>query len=259
MDLGEIAQRSVEIVVAQGSTAVSDLVFDMLRQGRESEPAAVALRENSDDPAVQNSASDALLQILEENRDLARQLAAKLEQLDPSSNTATSSSSGSSAVMQKDFAFGPLTPFNGKKEWSSVKLWAMMRAHERSGLAEMMQRRPITTSTFAGLVDDNPHLLRLNEPAMTAVVFAYLPTGYDPQHPDVERVNVINRRIHARLLDEGRWHFHQVSIPDDTGRIRQGATLYPLRFMGNDDRITEGHMRDALAYITELGRAMEAQ
>ncbi|MGW7072150.1 pyridoxal phosphate-dependent decarboxylase family protein [Streptomyces sp. NPDC054855] len=166
-------------------------------------------------------------------------------------------SSYSDLIMQEDFAFGQVTPFIGTKEWSSVKLWAMMRAHGRAGLAEMMQRRLITTRTFSGLVDDNPRLLRLNGPDMTAVVFVYLPTGHDPQRPDVDRINQISRRIHARLLEEGRWHFHQFSIPDDTGRISQGAALYPLRFMGNNGRITEGHMRDALAYVTGLGRALE--
>lgn len=168
-------------------------------------------------------------------------------------------SSYSDLIMQEDFAFGQVTPFIGTKEWSSVKLWAMMRAHGRRGLTDLMRRRLITTRTFTGLVDDNPHLLRLNDPDMTAVVFLYLPTGHDPQRPDVDRINSVNKRIHARLLEEGRWHFHQFSLPDDTGRVNQGATLHPLRFMGNNQRITESHMRDALAYVTGLGHALEQQ
>ncbi|OKJ52622.1 pyridoxal phosphate-dependent decarboxylase family protein [Streptomyces sp. CB02261] len=168
-------------------------------------------------------------------------------------------SSYSDLIMQEDFAFGQVTPFIGTKEWSSVKLWAMMRAHGRRGLADLMRRRLITTRTFTGLVDDNSRLLRLNDPDMTAVVFMYLPTGHDPLRPDVERINAISKAIHARILEEGRWHFHQFSLPDDTGRIQQDATLHPLRFMGNNGRITESHMRDALAYVTGLGHALEQQ
>ncbi|MET9428511.1 hypothetical protein [Streptomyces sp. NPDC003036] len=82
-----------------------------------------------------------------------------------------------------------------------------------------------------------------------------------PAHANdvAERINTISRRIHARILEEGRWHFHQFSVPDDTGRLQHGATLYPLRFTGNNRRITEGHMRDALAYVTGLGHALGQQ
>lgn len=166
-------------------------------------------------------------------------------------------SSYSDLIMQEDFAFGQVTPFIGTKEWSSAKLWAMMRAHGRRGLADIMRRRLITTRTFTGLVDDSPRLLRLNDPDMTAVAFVYLPADHDPRRPDVDRINTVSKAIHARVLEEGRWHFHQFSIPDDTGRVRRGETLYPLRFMGNNQRITEGHMRDALAYVTGLGRILE--
>lgn len=69
-------------------------------------------------------------------------------------------SSYSDLIMQEDFAFGQVTPFIGTKEWSSVKLWAMMRAHGRAGLADLMSVRLITTRTFTSLVDDNPRLLR---------------------------------------------------------------------------------------------------
>ena len=99
-------------------------------------------------------------------------------------------------------------------------------------------------------------LLRRNQPDMTAVVFLYLPAGIDPVRPDIDRVNAINKGIHQRIL-EGRWHLHQFSLPDDTGRLAQDAVLYPLRFMGNNTRITEAHMRDALDYVNGIGRQLE--
>lgn len=168
-------------------------------------------------------------------------------------------SSYSDLIMTEDYAFGQVTPFIGTKEWSSLKLWAMMRAHGRTGLAEMMDRRLGITQAFAGLVDAHPQLLRLNEPDMTAVVFLYLPRGTDPQRPDIARVNAINTAIHRELLDEGLWHFHTFSLPDDYGRLERGATLHPLRFMGNNQRITETHMRDALDYVTAIGRRLDAR
>lgn len=101
MDIGEIAQRSIEIVVAQGSAAVSNLVFDTLSAGPESESAAVALRESPEEPATQITASRALERILEENRGLARMLETKLEQLQPSDNTAISFGTGHAGVVSQ--------------------------------------------------------------------------------------------------------------------------------------------------------------
>ncbi|MBT2897993.1 hypothetical protein [Streptomyces sp. McG3] len=101
MDIGEIAQRSIEIVVAQGSAAVSSLVFDTLSAGPESESAAVALRESPENPATQITASRALERILGDNRGLARMLETKLEQLQPSNNEAISFGTGHAGVVSQ--------------------------------------------------------------------------------------------------------------------------------------------------------------
>lgn len=107
------------------------------------------------------------------------------------------------------------------------------------------------------MVDAEPRLLRLHEPDLLAVAFLYLPSGADPGSPDVEQINAVNRRIHRAMLDEGRWHLHQFALPDDNGRVRCGATLYPLRFMAANLRIDETHMAGVLAYVLALGRAHE--
>lgn len=162
-------------------------------------------------------------------------------------------SSYSDLIMQEDFAFGQVTPFVGTKEWVSVRAWAMMRAHGRAGLAAMMDARLDRAEEFAALVDSSPRLLRLNEPDMAAVAFVYLPLGHDPARPDVTELNRVNRAIHARMMTEGRWHLHQFTVPDDTGRVQAGALLAPLRFMSINPRITTTHMKDVLAYVEDLG------
>lgn len=162
-------------------------------------------------------------------------------------------SSYSDLIMQEDFAFGQVTPFVGTKEWVSVRAWAMMRAHGRAGLAAMMDDRLERAAEFAEMVDASSRLLRLNEPDMAAVAFCYLPPGHDSERPDVAELNRVNRAIHARMMAEGRWHLHQFTIPDDTGRVLGGAMLSPLRFMSINPRITTRHMREVLAYVEELG------
>ncbi|MFF4384564.1 pyridoxal phosphate-dependent decarboxylase family protein [Kitasatospora sp. NPDC001547] len=161
-------------------------------------------------------------------------------------------SSYSDLIMQEDFAFGQVTPFIGTKEWTSLRAWATLRALGRQGLAQMMDDRLERARQFADLVDARPGLLRLNEPDMCAVAFLVLPDDHDPQAPDVERINHLNRAVHARILDEGHWHLHHFTIPDDTGRVRHGALLAPLRFVSINPRITEAHMAEVLDYVTAL-------
>ncbi|GGT75929.1 hypothetical protein GCM10010207_86180 [Streptomyces atratus] len=79
-------------------------------------------------------------------------------------------------------------------------------------------------------------------------------TGEDKRQAEVERLNEVNRAIHRRLMDEGRWHLHQFTLPDDPGHIRGGAVLAPLRFMSINPRITTTHMHDVLDYVTRLGQ-----
>ncbi|MFF2040884.1 pyridoxal phosphate-dependent decarboxylase family protein [Kitasatospora sp. NPDC058170] len=162
----------------------------------------------------------------------------------------------SDLIMQEDFAIGQTTPFIGSKAWMSLKLWMMIKAYGRAGLAAMIDRRLATTRRFTELVDASPRLVRLNEPDLTAVAFMYIPTGTDQAAPDVERINAVNKAIHRRMLDEGTWHLHQFTLPDD-GTFRAGAILHPLRFMGQNLRIEDHHLTGLLDYVTALGREFE--
>jgi L-2,4-diaminobutyrate decarboxylase len=162
----------------------------------------------------------------------------------------------SDLIMQEDFAIGQTTPFIGSKAWMSLKLWMMIKAYGRSGLATMMDQRLATTRRFADLVDSSPQLLRLNDPDLTAVAFLYLPTDTDPLDPDMERINQVNQALHARMLELGVWHLHQFSLPDP-GVLRRGALLYPLRFAGQNLRIEGRHLTGVLDHVLELGRECE--
>ncbi|NDL60194.1 pyridoxal phosphate-dependent decarboxylase family protein [Phytoactinopolyspora mesophila] len=173
-------------------------------------------------------------------------------------------SSYSDLIMQEDYAFGQVTPFIGTKGWMSLKLWMMIRAHGQTGLAEIAENRIERARRFATLVDDHPSLVRVHEPDLVAVAFMYLPEGTKLRRGNlsttvVARINAVNQRIHSRMLAEGQWHLHQFSLPDDLGRLRPGATLYPLRFMANNPRTTEQDMTQVLTYVSRLGRDLESE
>ncbi|MFJ2838747.1 pyridoxal phosphate-dependent decarboxylase family protein [Nocardia sp. NPDC087230] len=166
----------------------------------------------------------------------------------------------SDLIMQEDFAFGQVTPFIGTKGWMSLKLWMMMLGRGRSGLAEMADRREELARSFAALVDKHPRLIRLNDPDLAAVVFAYLPSGIGSGElgaDELRSVNELNIAIHQRMLAEGKWHLHQFTLPDDLGRLRKGAIVHPLRFMANNPGLTEAHMREVLVYLDHLAAELE--
>ncbi|MET7305321.1 pyridoxal-dependent decarboxylase [Embleya sp. NPDC005575] len=164
----------------------------------------------------------------------------------------------SDLIMRERFAFGQVTPFTGSRAWESLKLWAMMRARGRAGLAAMADHRIATVAEFTRLVDAQPRLVRLHDPDLTALVFAYLPAGHDPAAPDVERINLVNRRVHADLMRGGRWHLHQFSVPD-AGRIAAGAEVWPLRFLGGNSRTTPGHLAALVDEVVRLGDVHDAR
>ncbi|NYI05343.1 pyridoxal phosphate-dependent decarboxylase family protein [Allostreptomyces psammosilenae] len=163
----------------------------------------------------------------------------------------------SDLIMREPFAFGQVTPFVGSRAWESLRVWGMMRAAGRSGLAALAESRLERTAAFTALVDAHARLLRLAEPDMTAVVFCYLPAGHDPTRPDVDRIGEINRRIHADLLAGGRWYLHQFALPDDTGVVARGAVLWPLRFIGGNARTTHQHLTELVDEVVRLGALHE--
>jgi L-2,4-diaminobutyrate decarboxylase len=158
----------------------------------------------------------------------------------------------SDLIMQEDFAFGQVTPFVGTKGWGSLKLWAMMRSHGRSGLARIAERRVALAGRFAELVDAHPRLIRLHDPDMAAVAFCYLPHGIGADSVTPEAVSAFNKALHSALLADRRWFLHTFTLPDDLGRIEPGATVQALRLVSINPHLTEQHLTDLLAHLDAL-------
>lgn len=168
----------------------------------------------------------------------------------------------SDLIMQEDFAFGQATPFVGTRGWLSLKLWMMMQAHGRDGLAQLAERRVARARRFAAGVDANPRLLRVNDPDLLAVAFLYVPesVAFEPGEAtvaQVEHINAVNLKIHSRMMDEGVWHLHQFSVPDNRGTLRRDKIIHPLRLMTNNDKAKESHLAEIASYIERLGKDQE--
>ncbi len=159
----------------------------------------------------------------------------------------------SDLIMQEPFAFGQITPFLGSRPWNSLKLWMMMKNAGREGLAALIDHRHEMANYLADKVRADDRFENLNDVEINSVVFIY---KGDVANNDIERINRINKAIHAELLAEGEYHLHQFSIPD-SGKIQKDAIIYPLRFMTGNMRVTTDLIDRMLEHVARIGKKFE--
>lgn len=162
-------------------------------------------------------------------------------------------SSLSDLIMQEQYAFGQITPFIGSKPWSSLKLWFAMKHLGREGFGRVIDDRHTLAVTLADILMKDKDFLVINKVDINAVAFMY--TG-SLKSPTVTQLNELNKGIHARLIEEGIYHLHQFSVPDQ-GLLKKGELLYPLRFMSGNPLTTGQHLQDMIRHIRTIGNTLE--
>lgn len=83
-----------------------------------------------------------------------------------------------------------------------LTLWATLRAYGRSGYRAMIERHLALAQRLASLVDEAPELERLSDVPLNIVCFRWRPEGLDE-----DRLNDLNTRIGAAVLEDGRVYF----------------------------------------------------
>lgn len=155
----------------------------------------------------------------------------------------------SDLIMQEQFAFGQITPFLGSKSWESLKLWFMMKNFGKKGLDELITKRHKLAVYLSDRLRKDEDFAVLNNVEINSVAFFY--TG--GKSIGVAEVNRINKTIHKKILEEGEYHLHQFSIPDN-GIFEKGLVVYPLRFMCGNPNVINKDIDDMVEYIRNLGR-----
>jgi len=155
----------------------------------------------------------------------------------------------SDLIMQEQFAFGQITPFLGSRPWHSLKLWFVMKNLGKKGLSDLIEKRHELAKYLADKLRDDSDFILLNEVEINSVAFMYIKgINFD----DVEKLNAINKEIHRQIIDEGKYHLHQFSIPD-SGKIKKDEILYPQRFMCGNPNTTEKEVDGMIEYVRVLG------
>ena len=160
--------------------------------------------------------------------------------------------STSDLIMQEDYAWGQITPFIGSKSWVSLKIWFAIQNLGVEKIGEIIETRCNMASKFASIINDTDDFIVLNDVNINSVVFMYVKDKNKIKDYNIDELNSLNIKIHEKMMDEGKYHLHKFSLPDDKGIIKKGATIYPLRYMSGNPNITEATLNDVLNYIRQI-------
>lgn len=161
----------------------------------------------------------------------------------------------SDLIMQEQFAFGQITPFLGSRPWHSLKLWFVMKNLGKKGLDDLIYKRHMLAKYLADKVKKDSDFILINEVEINSVAFMYL-GGINSKN--VELLNLVNKKIHEKIIEEGLYHLHQFSIPD-SGKIKKDEIIYPQRYMCGNPNTTEKEVDAVLEYVRKLGKKIEKQ
>jgi len=164
--------------------------------------------------------------------------------------------STSDLIMQEDFAWGQVTPFIGSKCWISLKIWFMMKNIGIKKIGKIIEQRCEIANTLAHKINNSKHFILINEVNINSVVFMYVKDKNNLKK-DIKKINLLNQRIHSKMLEEGIYYLHSFSLPDDRGILEKGAILTPLRFMSGNPNIKEEDLNNILNYIIKLVKELE--
>ena len=172
---------------------------------------------------------------------------------DPQSMTMIASQSD--LIMKERYAFGQVTPFIGSKSWLSLKLWFAMKSIGINGYGKIIDDRHALALELQKLIEDAPDFMSLNRVDINSVVFMY--TGKSLER-SIQKLNKVNEAIHDRIVAEGVFHVHQFTIPD-SGFIKKGAVLQPMRYMNGNPNTNVKHLKALLTYIRQIAQEVEGE
>lgn len=162
--------------------------------------------------------------------------------------------STSDLIMQEDFAWGQITPFIGSKSWVSLKIWFTIQNIGIENIGKIIEERCNMAKVFAKMINETSDFVLLNDVNINSVVFMYVGDKKKLRELNIEELNILNSKIHSKLLDEGKYHLHKFTLPDDKGIIKKGEILNPLRYMSGNPNITVEVLTDLLNHIRRIAK-----
>jgi len=124
-----------------------------------------------------------------------------------------------------------------------------------NGYGKIIDDRHALALELQKLIEDAPDFMSLNRVDINSVVFMY--TGKSLER-SIQKLNKVNEAIHDRIVAEGVFHVHQFTIPD-SGFIKKGAVLQPMRYMNGNPNTNVKHLKALLTYIRQIAQEVEGE
>ncbi len=158
----------------------------------------------------------------------------------------------SNLIINDDFDLGQITPFLGTKQWESLKLWFMMKNLGKKGLDELITKRHELAKYLEGKLLRDDDFIVINSVGINSVVFLYR------RSIDINNIfalNDVSKKIYQHILEEGFYHLHQFPLPD-SGKIKKGEIIYPLRFMCGNPNTSRQDIDQMIEYVRNVGQTL---
>lgn len=158
--------------------------------------------------------------------------------------------SESDLIMKEDFAFGQITPFIGSKNASCLKLWFLIKALGKIGLAEIVEKRHAMANYLHDSLIKRNDFYVLNNVGINSVMFLYAPKQIQN---DLDKINKLNKMIFDEMNKEGEYYLHNFPITIPNNKFGYMGKFTPLRYMSGNNNITQKDIDEMVCYVKKLG------
>ena len=169
--------------------------------------------------------------------------------------TLKSISSQSELILNDDFAFGQITPFFGSRNWSSLKLWFLIKNLGKAEIGNLIEKRYAMANFLWELLKTDKDFIVFNNVEINSVMFMYkgdLECSID----NIAVLNSLSKKVYNTIMEEGKYYLHQFPINDDNNIIDKNSIIYPLRYMGGNPNVTKDDIISMIGYIKEIAKKM---
>lgn len=165
--------------------------------------------------------------------------------------------SSSTLIMRDLWALGQLTPNIGSKNWSSLKMYLLIRHLGTKNLADIIDRRIDLAERFREILAGHMKFLLLTDSSdVNSVPFIYVGNG----PLDAGYLYRLNEKVYNHMLRDGGFYVHGFPIKDDSDRLRNGqkSMLFVLRFMTANPNVRDDNLLDLVERLTRIGDSVAA-
>ncbi|MDV6693939.1 hypothetical protein FA541_12770 [Pseudomonas aeruginosa] len=163
-----------------------------------------------------------------------------------------------SLIRLGSLSLGTYTPNVGSKDFSSLRLWFLLKHWGWTRIAQEIERRHTLAVEVSALIKNAPDMLMIHSQVEhNAVGFVFKPAGLQLDEQGIQELVVLNKKIHHALNSEADFYVHMMMCRDDEGVIApHQPDVAILRMMFGNPVTTLDIAKACLTRISALGNEL---